>query len=149
MQSTPETKNYSDKIIYLLWGHAGESPDTMSKSIAKVGLVKSCICVNMVIGPMGHVGGMSMSNIRHDMISLFVTGTIPSNRFFANVVISIQRPDYSLASTNPFCISVKEKDTLVGSGEILTQIIPFMMPHRHKRHHYTNLIAYVLTIVTN
>ena len=61
---------------------------------------------------MGYAGGISMSDISHDIISLFVTGTIPSNRFLANAVVSIQRPDYSLASAKPFCISVKEKDTL-------------------------------------
>ena len=84
----------------------------MSKSIVNVGLVESCICVNMVVGPMGHAGGMSMSDIGNDIISLFVTVTIPRNHFLANVVVLIQLPDYSLASTKPFYISVKEKGNL-------------------------------------
>ena len=65
----------------------------------------------MVGGPIGNAGGMPMSDICHDIISLFVTGTIPRNRLLANVVVSIQRPDSSLASTKPFYISVKEKYT--------------------------------------
>ena len=117
MKSTPETTNASDKILYLLWGQAGyqkngESPDTLSKAIVKVSLVESCIYVNMVGGPMGQAGDMSMPDIRHDIISLFVTGTIPRNRFFASVVVLIQRPDSSLASEKPFYISVKDKNNL-------------------------------------
>ena len=61
---------------------------------------------------MGQSGGMSMYDIRHVIISLFVTGTIPRNRFFASVVVLIQRPDSSLASEKPFYISVKDKNNL-------------------------------------
>ena len=61
---------------------------------------------------MGHAGGMPMSEIRHDIISLFVTSTIPCNRLLANVLVSIQRPDSFLASAKPFRISLKDKDTL-------------------------------------
>ena len=103
----------------------------------------------MVGVPIGHAGGMPMYEIRHDIISIFVTSTIPCNRLLANVVVFIQSPDSSLASAKTFYISVKEKDNLVGSGEVLTQIMTFMMSHRNERHHYINLIAYILTIVTN
>ena len=101
----------------------GEYYDTLSKYIDMVGLVESCIYVNMVGGPMGHAGGMSMSDIRHDIISLFVTGTIPCYRLLTNVVVSIQRPDSSLESAKPFYISVKDKDTLAVAS-LPEKIIP-------------------------
>ena len=66
----------------------------------------------MVGVPIGHAGGMPMYEIRHDIISIFVTSTIPCNRLLTNVVVFIQSLDSSLASAKPFYISVKEKDTL-------------------------------------
>ena len=72
---------------------------------------------------MGQAGDMSMPDICHDIIRLFVTGTIPRNRFLANVVVSIQHPDSSLASAKPFYISVKEKDNLAVASSY-QKIIP-------------------------
>ena len=36
-----------------------------------------------------------------------------------------------------------------GSGDVLTQIMPFMITHRHERHHYRNQLAWLFIIVTN
>ena len=113
MKSIPETTNYSDKILSLLWGQSGyqnkygKAPDTLSKVIAKVGLVESCIHMNRVRVPMGHSGGMSVSDIRCNLINLSVTGSIPHNLSLANIIISIQRPDSAVVFEKPFCIGVK------------------------------------------
>ena len=56
---------------------------------------------------MGHTGGMSVSDIRCNLINLFVTGSIPRNRSLANIVISIQRPDSAVAFAKPLYIGVK------------------------------------------
>ena len=118
MKSIPETTNYSDKILSLLWGHSGyqnkyvKAPDTLSKVIAKVGLVDSCIHMNRLGVSMEHAGGMSVSDIRCNLINLFVTGSIPCNCSLANIVISIQRPDSAVAFVKPFYIGMKEKDAL-------------------------------------
>ena len=61
---------------------------------------------------MEHAGGMYVSDIRCNLIKLFVTGSIPRNRSLANIVISIQRPDSTVAFENPFYIGVKEKNIL-------------------------------------
>ena len=118
MKSIPETTNYYDKILSLLWGHSGyqnkygKAPDTLSKVISKVGLVDSCIHINRVGVPMEHTGGMYVSDICCNLINLFVTGSIPHNHSLANIVISIQRPDSAVAFENPFYIGVKEKNVL-------------------------------------
>ena len=118
VKSTPETTNYSDKTLSLLWSQSGypkksgKDPGTLSKAISRVGLVESCICMNRVGVPMGNSGDMSVSDIRFNLISLFVTGLIPRNCSLANIVISIQRPDSDVAFEKPLYIGVKEKDTL-------------------------------------
>ena len=61
---------------------------------------------------MGHVGGMSMSDIHTAIVSLFVTVEIPRNRSLANIVVLIQHPDSAVAFAKPLYIDMKEKDTL-------------------------------------
>ena len=113
MESIPETTNYSDKILSLLWGQSGyqnkyvKASDTLSNDIDKVGLVESCICMNRVGITMENAGGMSVSDIRCNLINLFVTGSIPHNLSLANIIISIQRPDSTVVFAKPFCIGVK------------------------------------------
>ena len=118
MESIPETTNYSDKILSLLWGQSGyqnkyvKASDTLSNDIDKVGLVKSCICMNRVGITMEHAGGMSVSDIRCNLINLFVTGSIPHNLSLANIIVSIQRPYSAVVFAKPFFIGVKYKGTL-------------------------------------
>ena len=61
---------------------------------------------------MEHAGGMYVSDIRCNLINLFVTVSIPHNLSLANIIISIQRPDSAVAFVKPFYIGMKEKDAL-------------------------------------
>jgi hypothetical protein len=118
-QSVQEETEASNEILSLLRGQAGyrkkdskKAPSTLTKAIAKVGLVDSWIRVNRVGGPMGHAGGMKMSTIRRDVVSPFVSGAVPRNRALGNIVVPFQLPDSAVAFASPFYIGVKQQDTL-------------------------------------
>ncbi len=49
--------------------YKGQAPATLSKAVERVGLFGSSIRVNRVGGPMGHAGGMLMTNVRRDVLS--------------------------------------------------------------------------------
>ena len=89
-----------------------KAPATLSKAINKVGLSESSIRVNRVGGPMGHAGGMSMSDLRQATISPYVSNAIPRNWSSANVVVPLQLPDSTVAYSVPYYMGVQHQDQL-------------------------------------
>ena len=129
LKSIPETTNASDNILSLLRGQGGyrkenskRAPATLSKAISKVGLVNPSIRVNRVGGPMGHAGGMTMSDIRRDVVSPFVSNALPRNSVLGNIVVPFQLHDSSVAFAPPFYIGVRQQGAPAVASPALSSI---------------------------
>jgi hypothetical protein len=68
--------------------------------------------VNRVEGPMGHAGGMTMSDLRQDTVSPYVSETLPRNCSIENIIVPLQLHDLTVAYTIPYYSSVKQQEEL-------------------------------------
>jgi hypothetical protein len=123
VQSIPETITASNKILGRLRNqstcrkkNSKKAPATLSKAIEKVGLVKSSIRVNRVGGPMGHAGGMTMSNLRKATVSAYVSNTLPCNSPSANIVVPLRLRDLTVAFASPYYIGVRQQEELAAAS---------------------------------
>jgi hypothetical protein len=123
LQSIPETITASNMILSRLRNqstyrkkNSKKAPATLSKAINKVGLAESSIRVNRVGGPMGHAGGMAMSDIRQAIISPYVSHALPRNCSYANIVVPLQLRDLTVAFAAPYYIGVRKQEELAAAS---------------------------------
>jgi hypothetical protein len=123
VQSIPETITASNKILGRLRNqstyrkkNSKEAPATLSKAINKVGLAESSFRVNRVGEPMGHAGGMTMSDLRKATISPYVSNSLPRNSSPANIVVPLRLRDLTVASVSPYYIGVRQQEELAAAS---------------------------------
>jgi hypothetical protein len=85
-------------------------------------LIESSLRVNSVGGPMGHAGGMSMSDIPQATISPYVSNALPCNCSYANIVVPLQLRDSTVAFAVPYNIGVRQQEELAVASPPHTSI---------------------------
>ena len=61
---------------------------------------------------MGHAGGMTMSDLRQDTVSPYVSNALPCNRSIGNIIVPLQLHDLTVAYAVPYYIGVKQQEEL-------------------------------------